>query len=145
MTHCLNPKQCAKKAFNRERRLLDRLFFAEELLLEFRTNLREGQGVLLESFHSERRQIDRLYSRRDIRSAIEAGYAIDYLEFNGRVEITVMSYVRVSIGAYRPIHVVCGINNPKLWVIITVKDPSERPWKWDEKYEKKVCFCNIEV
>ncbi|MEF3304211.1 hypothetical protein [Paenibacillus sp. GYB003] len=145
MTHCRDPKQCAKKAFNRERRLFDRLSFAEELLHEFRMNLLEGQGVLLESFHSERRQVDRLYSKRDIRSAIEEGWAIDYSEFEGRIEITVMSYIRVSLGVYRPIHVVCGITNPKLWVIITVKDPSERPWRWDEKYEKKICFCNIEV
>lgn len=30
-------------------------------------------------------------------------------------------------------------------VIIKVEDPSERPWKWDEKHEKEICYCDIET
>ena len=136
---CQNLDSCLRRRLRRRAWMDRKRDFAEALHSDFVGKLNEGRATLLDSFHSDYRKIDRLYSARDTLTAVTEGWVIHYSE--KPMTITVMSYVRTGNKMYRPIHVICDVGNPLVWRIITVLDPSERTWKWDEQYEEQTCFC----
>ncbi|WP_397335862.1 DUF4258 domain-containing protein [Paenibacillus thiaminolyticus] len=143
---CSNLYKCIKKAERKYNSFKRSQKIADKIHDEFREKLIEGEATLVASFHSHQRLVDRLYSNRDIASTVENGWVISASQNDkGRRLLTLMSYVSVGSRTYRPIHIVIEVVEPSVWKVITVMDPSERPWKWNESYEKQICFCEFSM
>ncbi|GGA56104.1 hypothetical protein GCM10007416_31600 [Kroppenstedtia guangzhouensis] len=114
---------------------------AEELEV-FLEKMQKKQAFLhLDEDHFGKRSLERAVSVKDVLTVVENGWVIERRKRRGYTSLLIMGYLKHS-SSYRPLHVVCDIVTDTQWWVITVYDPRSKPWKWDENYEQRVCFCS---
>ncbi len=143
---CLQPSRCEERSLRNRARIEDILTEAELLLSNFQDKLTEGSEEvrLRMKYHAEQREMFRAFSRYEIVEAAKQGWAIDLTKRDNKTFIVIMYYLHTGPRSYRPIHVVCMVNSPFDWEIITVYDPRSKSWWWDKNLSTRVCWCNGE-
>lgn len=142
MEGCLDKETCRRK---HERWCeLQKKFVpvGEEELEHFRELLfQENTGTLLfdRAHFSRKRSIERVITEKDVYAILENGWIIERSKMRG-VTLLILSYLK-SGQHYRPIHVVCDVIQEDRWVVVTAYNPLSKPWKWNESFEERICFC----
>lgn len=108
--------------------------------------LDEGDALLAEalkagkrikaSLHFRDRGILRCFADKDIANAIRSGYVIE----RQKDAWLINSSIKIGEKKYRPIHVAVIIQEEAI-LVKTAYDPRSNPWKWDNAYTKRVCWC----
>jgi len=143
MDKCRQPKYCQKLTQARADKLKNYLPVAEKELNDFQKALKEGSGeaTLRHYFHAEQRKLQRAFSTYEVTETVKEGWPIDRRVTDIGTIIVIMYFLRLSSRVYRPVHVVCQAKSSVDWRIITVYDPRTMSWKWDDNYQRKICFC----
>lgn len=135
MPGCKDPQGCREKAERLKMYLSGVLPVAEE-----RWEVLKGR-VLYKTRHLISRMSERAISEKDIEDVIEYGWPIEYFIGNFQKEETfiLLGYTRKK----RPLHLVASCEGNDVY-LTTVYDPRSMPWKWDDGYQVKKCFCKDE-
>jgi hypothetical protein len=145
MFSCKNPDSCRNEMLRRI--CIQERFHAKNVEIIKAAQSNKGTRLrMIENSHSTERENFRMYSRNQIIQAFLKGKLI-YSSFNktyGEYRFTLKYSFRTSADYERPIHLVVAAHKSNLldWTIITVLDPASRKFKWDEAYEKQICFCD---
>lgn len=138
---CENPK-CIYIRERVQKRFQKYEYIGEKLFEDFLAQ-DNPQDFLDYSNHAERRFINKsINTARLFNEVIENGYVIDFNNDNNVV--TVMGYMKIGKGMYRPLHIPMELTRTKKGVfaiIITAYDPKFSSHLYDETLEKRVCFC----
>jgi hypothetical protein len=54
-----------------------------------------------------------------------------------------LGYAKIGRGTYRPLHLVIACpatERVHVVTVLTVYDPSEKDWMWDESFETRICW-----
>ena len=135
VSECQNPDKCREKMRKREQFLLANLPLWQEKWENIQQEKIKNMKII-QSKHFKRRSLSRSISEYDILDVIHNGWAIEYSETESWEKFLVLGYTR----KYRPLHVALVVLNQEI-IILTTYDPKTRPWQWDDKFERRTCFC----
>lgn len=143
---CANPETCRLRAETHRSRM-DLVAGEEELAL-----IREHPRCRIRiSLHAGNRMALRAIAAGQVAEALREGYVIERVQNGSATKILVMAWVRKSESrGYRPLHVCLAFGARALAgdvcevVVTTVYDPSSEPWRWDDNYGRRICFCEAQ-
>lgn len=137
MPGCKDPQGCREKAERLKMYLSGVLPVAEERW----EDLKQQGRVLHKTKHLITRMYERAISDKDIEDVVENGWPIEYFFEIPKVKETfiLMGYTRRK----RPLHLVVSCEGNEIY-LSTVYDPRFMPWKWENGYQVKKCFCKDE-
>jgi hypothetical protein len=148
MFTCKNPESCRKEMLRRAA-IQARFHSRNEEILKAAQKNKATSLRMKENSHASQRELFRMYSRREIVEAFFNGKLIysSYNKMYGEYRFVVKHNIKSSETYERPVHLVVAAHKSNLfdWTVITVIDPSARKWKWDDKYETQICFCDREI
>lgn len=143
LEECLNVEKCtvySKKNKERNERFQDRNDDLLEVIVDKLSN-EEEYFALDYSTHAKQRSFERLISEDEVESVIMNGWSIDSQKDSLYTTITVLSHVKRKKN-YIPVHVVIAIDKTKSHAkVITAYYPKSQPWKWNEDYDQRICYC----
>lgn len=135
--------QCTKKAEHHATINKKNISKHGHVFADFQEKLSEGDAEVLFTKHAGDRELFRAFSRSGILEAIQNGWEIEMFSNGYSLTLTILYHFRIDTKTYRPIHVVCELQDNTL-TVITAYDPRTHSWKWNEHYDKRVCFCKKE-
>lgn len=138
-TNCLNHEECERKREKWERLQAKFLSKGEKNLENFLTNKKKGIAHLKVDTHFFKRCLERFISEHDVKNVLNYGWVIERNKTGKGSSVVLLGY---SGKNYRPIHVVFDIINDYLWVAVTAYNPESNYWKWNDTFDKRICFCN---
>ncbi len=140
---CEDPIGCTRRAERWEQLQQFHLEKAECEVQVMQNGLKEGENILSFSDHLLSRQFDRSISKNQVIQTLRNGWPIERRENDIEITLTIIYHHRLGSGGYRPLHVVCTFNkkDPKKWTVKTAYDPRSDKRKWDNGYQKRICFC----
>lgn len=106
-----------------------------QLLFEKKTS---GNFQMYLSSHVRKRTFERSICDRELVSAIQNGWVIEF--YPRQKKVTILTYTKVG-GSYRPLHLSIGYGGGNI-NIITAYRPDVYEWKWDTNYEVRLCYCD---
>lgn len=138
---CRDKESCCQR-YEKWRTLQERYVpIGEKELEDFLEKIKKKQAFLhLDEEHFEKRSLERAVSEKDVFTVVENGWVIERRKRRGYTSLLIMGYLKHG-DSYRPLHVVCDLVTETQWWVVTVYDPRSKPWKWDQNYELRVCFC----
>ncbi|MEF2246431.1 DUF4258 domain-containing protein [Paenibacillus sp. IITD108] len=141
--HCLQPINCNNRALRHLKKFESLQSEAELLLTDFQEKLQSNSSDVRFrlKLHASQREMFRAFSRKDILEAVTNGWVIEMNERSNNKIIIVMYFIHTGPKSYRPIHLVCVLNSPFDWEVITVYDPRSRSWWWGNNYSERICWC----
>lgn len=133
MGGCKDPQGCRFKA-DRLREILQNVLPVAEQRWE---NVKNKE--LDYTKHAIEQMINRAVSSTDVQTVMEYGWPIEYFPGQSQEKFLIMGYTVQK----RPLHliVICTENTISL---TTVYDPRTMPWKWENGYQVRKCFCKNE-
>lgn len=147
MFRCQQPTECARRA---KQWRLDASRYEEQAGAILETHLATPERELFLGLveHAGQRQLLRAVGRRAIKEAFENGEVIHFVprHRSGGARLTILGYTKMGRQKYRPLHLVVEFdpgNLASMW-LITVYDPSLRPWAWDRGLRQRFCWCRPE-
>lgn len=138
---CHDQKGCRLKYIQWVLRQRKEIPIGEKELVQFREGMEEGEAGLKSTRHFEQRSVYRAYAKSDIPTVMKYGWVIERINRGGSISLLLMGFVRNGYQSYRPLHVLVAADEPLKWYVRTVYDPRSKPWKWDNHYQERICFC----
>lgn len=140
MTHeCTNPKECKRKAQNWEENQNTFCPVGQKEFDEFYKKYIKKEACIELDRHFEKRALERCVNESEMKEVFEMGWVIERNKSLNNISIVLLGYVGQN---YRPLHVVFNAITKTKWVAVTVYDPKSHHWKWNDSFDKRVCFCN---
>lgn len=103
----------------------------------------EGFSCIKLSSHAQERMYEKAFSKFDLRIVILEGDPIEYYQNSfGTQKIALWGNVQVGRKSYRPLHIILkkGRGQGK-WSVVTVYDPRNKAWRWNNSFTERICFC----
>lgn len=138
---CKNEKECKRKRDKYEELQSKFAPLGQQELDAFLKVMQEGEGVVRFDKHFTKRSLERSVSDNDVREVLKYGWVIERNKTIKSTSIVLLGYVGEK---YRPLHVVFDIISENLWIAVTAYDPKTHYWKWNSRFDGRVCFCNFE-
>lgn len=139
LIECTDKKECKRKR-DRWEELQERFCpMGQKELDAFIANAKNGTSKVRFDKHFHKRSLERCISEFDVKEVVSYGWVIERNKTSKSTSIVILGYVGRD---YRPLHVVFDIVSDNMWVAVTAYDPKTHAWKWNDHYDKRVCFCN---
>ncbi|KRG13389.1 hypothetical protein ACA29_08515 [Lederbergia galactosidilytica] len=140
---CNNQKECNRKKSRWEELQEKYCPLGQKELDDFISDTSSGRAKVRFDKHFHKRSLERSISVHDVKDVVWYGWVIERNKTAKSTSILILGYVGRN---YRPLHVVFDTLNENEWVAVTVTayDPNSHAWKWNENFDKRVCFCNPE-
>ncbi|KRG13923.1 hypothetical protein ACA30_13430 [Virgibacillus soli] len=138
---CTSQKECRRKRERWEELQEKYSPLGQKELDEFNSNIKTGKSKVRFDKHFHKRSLERSISVHDVKDVLTYGWVIERNKTAKSTSILILGYVGRN---YRPLHVVFDMLNESDWIAVTAYDPNSHAWKWNEHFDKRVCFCNPE-
>ncbi|WP_028987564.1 DUF4258 domain-containing protein [Thermicanus aegyptius] len=138
---CENPEKCRLKAAKHEKIQQTQALIGQRELERFWKYMQKGSAKLNLYRHAKRREFFRAFSEYQIVDALKNGWCIERNVKDGETTLLIIYHLKISSKIFRPIHLVCKFTDIKCWDVITVYDPRSKEYKWENNYQKRICFC----
>ncbi|WP_041096237.1 DUF4258 domain-containing protein [Bacillus badius] len=138
---CCNEQECQRK---REKWFHLQSQFSpkgQKELEDFRLNMANGTHKILFDKHFYKRSLERSISEAAFKEVFDCGWVIERNKNSKGISLVLLGYVGKQ---YRPLHIVMDRINENVWVAVTAYDPQTHVWKWNDRFDERVCFCNPE-
>lgn len=106
---------------------------------QFREGICNRKAKLMYSTHYFSNLNDREYMVEDVEKALLYGRVV---ERNKLVNESIVSYVLLYFSKNKPLHVVVDRLDNENYLLTTVYNPLAHSWKWNETFDKRICFCD---
>ena len=133
--------QCHEKRTKWERLQTIYLEKGEKEIARFRENIASRKAKLVYSVHYFKNLQLREYSYSDVEKALLYGRLI---ERNKLTNETNVSYTLLYFTKNKAMHVVLERLNGQEYMLKTVYNPNAHAWKWNDTFDKRICFCKGE-
>lgn len=138
---CRDKEGCFKKHLKWMENQKKYAEIGQQELERFLDRLEQRKAKISFDQHFEKlRSIERSISHYDAEEVLHVGWVIERIVKHGMISLLIHGYCKKD-KSYRPLHIVCDVVSEDLWVITTAYDPRSMPWKWDETFTKRKCFC----
>lgn len=138
---CNNQHECKRKR-KRWEELQQRFCpLGQKELDRFLEKVEKGKAKVVFDKHFQKRSLERSISEIDVKEIISYGWVIERNKTAKSKSIVLLGYVGRN---FRPLHVVFDMVSDDLWVTVTAYNPKSHAWKWNDRFNKRICFCNPE-
>ncbi|MBM7715368.1 hypothetical protein JOC94_002355 [Bacillus thermophilus] len=138
---CNNQHECKRKR-ERWEELQQRFCpLGQKELDRFLEKIKKGKAKVVFDKHFQKRSLERSVSEIDVKEIISYGWVIERNKTTKSKSIVLLGYVGRN---FRPLHVVFDMVSDDLWVVVTAYNPKSHAWKWNDRFNKRICFCNPE-
>lgn len=136
---CKDEEECQRKR-ERWEHLQNRFCAIGQRELDmFRARMGDGKHKILCDKHFYKRSFERSISEADFKEVLKCEWVVERNKTAKATSIMLLGYVGMN---YRPLHIVIDMVSENLWVAVTAYNPQSHAWKWNEGFDKRVCFCN---
>lgn len=137
-TTCTNSA-CAYKVAKWEKSQSTYARTAKEQLQKLRNKLQLREWKMIYSQHYFQNLHKREYSVEDVQNALLFGRVVERIKDK---DTKFISLVILYYTDSKPMHVVVENIDSTTYLLKTVYNPMAHYWKWNNTYDKRICFCN---